>query len=122
MLVEDKIKHIAILQTLGMSKSGITKIFFINGALIGIFGTFFGALIGISFAYNINSIKLALESLTGTKLFDPVIYFLTDLPSEINIFTSIIVIISSLAICFIAAIYPARKAAAIEPAEILRHE
>lgn len=122
MLVEDKIKHIAILQTLGMSKSGITKIFFINGALIGMFGTFFGAVIGISFAYNINSIKLALESLTGTKLFDPVIYFLTDLPSEINIFTTIIVIISSLAICFIAAIYPARKAAAIEPAEILRHE
>jgi lipoprotein-releasing system permease protein len=122
MLVEDKIKHIAILQTFGMSKSGITKIFFINGALIGIFGTLIGAIIGISFAYNINSIKLALESLTGTKLFDPIIYFLTDLPSEISAFTTIMVILSSLIICFLAAIYPARKAASIEPAEILRHE
>lgn len=122
MLVNDKVKHIALLRTMGMSQRSITKIFFINGALIGAIGTILGSLVGVSFAYNIDTIKRFLEKLTGATLFDPIIYFLTDLPSEVNLFTVTIVVIVSLLICFLAAIYPARKAAKLEPAEVLRYE
>ena len=122
MLVNDKLKHIALLRTMGLTKLSITKIFFINGALIGLIGTTLGAVCGTLFAYNIDSIKRWLESLTGVTLFDPLIYFLTDLPAEVNIFTVILVVIVSLIICFLAAIYPAWKAAKLEPADILRYE
>ncbi len=122
MLVNDKMKHIALLRTMGMSKNSITYIFFINGALIGLIGTFLGAFLGTLFAYNIDAIKRSLESLTGSTLFDPVIYFLTDLPAEVNPFTVFLVVIVSLLICFMAAIFPARKAAKLEPAEVLRYE
>lgn len=122
MLVNDKLKHIALLRTMGLTKTSITKIFFINGALIGIIGTSLGTLCGTLFSYNINSIKEWLESLTGVSLFDPLIYFLTDLPAEVNIFTVVLVVIVSLIICFLAAIYPAWKAAKLEPADILRYE
>ncbi|MBT4878502.1 MAG: FtsX-like permease family protein, partial [Alphaproteobacteria bacterium] len=107
---------------MGMSQRSITKIFFINGALIGAIGTILGSLVGVSFAYNIDTIKRFLEKLTGATLFDPIIYFLTDLPSEVNLFTVAIVATVSLLICFLAAIYPARKAAKLEPAEVLRYE
>ncbi|MFZ8864873.1 MAG: lipoprotein-releasing ABC transporter permease subunit [Rickettsiales bacterium] len=122
MLVNDKIKHIALLRTMGMSQNSIVKIFFINGALIGAIGTILGSLIGISFAYNIDKIKRLLEKLTGVTLFDPIIYFLTDLPAEVNLYTVMLIVITSLIICFIAAIYPAFKAAKLDPAEVLRYE
>lgn len=122
MLVNDKLKHIALLRTMGLTKAAITRIFFINGALIGLIGTSLGAICGTLFAYNIDAIKKSLESLTGLTLFDPVIYFLTDLPAEVNIVTVILVVIVSLIICFLAAIYPAWKASKLEPANILRYE
>ena len=122
MLVNDKLKHIALLRTMGLTKASIIKIFFINGALIGFIGTAIGAVLGTIFAYNIDTIKKCLESLTGTTLFDPVIYFLTDLPAEVNPLMVCVVVIVSLIICFLAAIYPASKAAKLEPADILRYE
>jgi lipoprotein-releasing system permease protein len=122
MLVNDKMLNIALMQTMGMTRASITRIFFICGATIGFIGTVIGAILGTAFAYKINSIKLFLEKLTGSSLFDPVIYFLTDLPSEINPNSIFLIIISSLIICFLAAIYPARKAAKLQPAEIIRHE
>jgi len=122
MLVNDKVKHIALLRTMGMSQQSVTKIFFINGAMIGVIGTLVGALLGTTFAYNIDAIKRFLEKLTGVTLFDPIIYFLTDLPAEVNLITVSLIVIVSLLICFIAAIYPARKAAKLEPAEVLRYE
>ena len=121
MLTNDKLKHIALLKTMGMSPNSITRIFFLNGALIGIIGTGFGVILGLLFSYNINSIKLWLESLTGTTLFDPLIYFLTDLPAEINISSVLIIATVSLLISFIAAIYPARKAAKLDPIEIINN-
>jgi lipoprotein-releasing system permease protein len=122
MLVNDKNKHVAILKTMGMGNNAIVRIFFINGAIIGFIGTFIGATLGTLFAYNIQSIKSFLESLTGATLFDPLIYFLTELPAEVDFSMVVLVVLTSLLITFLAAIYPARKAAKLQPAEILRNE
>ena len=75
MLVNDKLKHIALLRTIDLSTGAVTRIFFINGALIGLIGTIIGSILGTLFAYNIDNIKKFLESLTGATLFDPNLFF-----------------------------------------------
>ncbi len=122
MLVNDKNKNIALLRTMGMSPNNIMKIFLICGSTIGFIGTFLGSIIGISFAYNINNIKLWLESFTKSELFNPAIYFLSTLPSKILISDLVIIITMSLLISFLATIYPAYKASKSNPAELLRYE
>ena len=122
MLVNDKNKNIALLRTMGMSPNNIMKIFLICGSTIGFIGTFLGSIIGISFAYNINNIKLWLESFTKSELFNPAIYFLSTLPSKILISDLVIIITMSLLISFLATISPAYKASKSNPAELLRYE
>jgi lipoprotein-releasing system permease protein len=122
MLVQDKMKNIALLRTIGFSRANITKIFFICGAMIGLVGTSLGVILGSLFAYNIDNIKVGLEKLTGVTLFDPIIYFLTDLPAHTEPATIINVALLALIISFLAAIYPAWKASKCHPAEILRYE
>jgi lipoprotein-releasing system permease protein len=85
-------------------------------------GTVIGSLLGIVFTLNIETIRQKLEGLTGTKLFDPVIYFLTSLPAELSIANTIIIIVVSLILSFLATIYPAWKAASLMPAVALRYE
>ena len=122
MLVQDKMKNIALLRTIGFSRANITKIFFICGAMIGFVGTSLGVVLGSLFAYNINNIKQGLEKLTGVTLFDPIIYFLTDLPSHTEPMTIVNVALLALIISFLATIYPAWKASKYHPVEILRYE
>ena len=122
MLVNDKNKNIALLRAMGCSKYSITRIFLISGFTIGFIGTFCGAILGIGFASNINSIKLWLESFGNSQLFNPAIYFLSTLPSKIFIKDLVIIILMSLTISFLATIYPAYKASRAKPAEILRYE
>lgn len=122
MLVNDKKKNIALLRTLGMTKAQIMRIFLICGSAIGFLGTFIGLAIGASFASNINEIKLWLESLTNTTLFNPAVYFLSNLPARLSISDSILITTMSLLISFIATIYPAYKASKENPADILRYE
>jgi len=122
MLVNDKNKNIALLRTLGMTKSSIMRIFLICGSSIGFFGTFLGLAIGVIFSANINNIKLWLESFTDTSLFNPAIYFLSTLPSKIFISDIILITSMALIISFLATIYPAYKASKSNPAEILRYE
>lgn len=122
MLVNDKNKNIALLRTLGMTKSSIMRIFLICGSSIGFFGTFLGLVIGVIFSANINNIKLWLESFTDTSLFNPAIYFLSTLPSKIFISDIVLITSMSLIISFLATIYPAYKASKSNPAEILRYE
>lgn len=121
MLVKEKSTNIAILRTIGASKASIIKIFIISGSMIGIGGTFLGVILGVSFAMNIESIKEALESITGTNLFDPVVYFLTTLPSDLELSSVIKVACMSLAFSILATIYPAWRASRLTPAEILRY-
>lgn len=122
MLVNDKNKNIALLRTLGMSKSGVMRIFLICGSSIGVVGTFLGLIIGVLFSANINSIKRALESATDTTLFNPTIYFLSNLPSKIFISDVVVIVGMALVLSFLATLYPAYKASKSNPAEVLRYE
>lgn len=121
MLVNDKQKNIACLRTMGMYRSSILRIFLICGSIVGFFGTFFGLVIGILFSSNIENIRLWLESISGTSLFNPTIYFLSQLPSKIFVSDVVLITSMSLLLSFLATIYPALKASKSNPAEILRY-
>jgi lipoprotein-releasing system permease protein len=122
MLVTDKGRDIAIMRTMGASRASIMRIFFLCGSAIGITGTLAGFVLGISFALNIDAIKKILEKLLGTRLFDPVIYFLSELPSDVRADDVIKAVFVGLFFSFIATIYPAWKASRQDPAEALRYE
>lgn len=118
----DKNKQIAILKTIGVNNFSIMKIFFICGTIIGVLGTTIGTIIGTLFAYNIENIRHFLENMFGLDLFNPTIYFLSQLPSKVYISDIIIVSSMSILLSFLATIYPAYKASKTNPAEILRYE
>lgn len=122
MLVKEKGRAVAIMRTMGASRATIMKIFFITGSLIGVVGTLFGAVLGISFAANIETIRQWIESLIDRNLFSAEIYFLSKMPASINWNEVIVVIGMALVISFLATIYPAWKAARLNPVEALRYE
>jgi lipoprotein-releasing system permease protein len=122
MLVNDKNKNIALLRSLGMDKFSIMRIFLICGSSIGFVGTALGLIIGVLFSANINNIKIWLESVTNATLFNPTIYFLSNLPSRIFVSDIILIVTISLILSFLATIYPAYKASKSNPADILRYE
>lgn len=122
MLVKDKGKDIAIMRTMGASRSMMLKIFILTGASIGFAGTFGGALLGILFATNIESIRQFLERATNTELFADEIYFLSKLPAIIEWQEVFTVIGMALVISIAATIYPAWRASRLDPVEALRYE
>lgn len=122
MLVKDKTKDIAILRTIGASTRQIMFIFICNGMFIGLIGTFLGILLGVSFAYNIQTIRSYLEKMTNTKIFDAAIYFLYTLPSDVQPENVLAIGFLSITLCFLATIYPAYKAAKLNPVDALRYE
>ncbi len=121
-LVKDKAKSIAILRTIGFNKARVIKIFCIYGFVIGLSGTILGTIFGVIFALNIETIRVFLEEFSGKTIFDPVVYFLTTLPSELSWQQVIQVVGISLIFSLLATIYPARKIAKISPAELLKYE
>jgi lipoprotein-releasing system permease protein len=120
MLVKDKTSDIAILRTMGTEKSTIIKIFFICGSFIGVLGTIIGTILGIAFASNIDLIRIFLQNITGATLFDPLIYFLAFLPAKIYVSDVLIITSMSLLLSFLATIYPAYRAAKLNPATALK--
>lgn len=120
MLTSNKTRDIAVLRTIGMSKKSILHIFLYVGSTIGVLGTVLGTVLGLSVALNINKIKAFLESLSGTDLFSEEIYFLSQLPSKIDIYEIITIAGFSLLMSFLATIYPARKAYCLNPVDALR--
>ncbi len=122
MLVKDKSHDIAIMRTMGAGRSSMMKIFMLTGASIGIAGTFVGAALGIAFALNIESIRQWLEGLTGTELFSDEIYFLSQLPAVIDWNEVITVIGMAFGLSILATVYPAWRAARLDPVEALRYE
>lgn len=122
MLVKDKAKSIAILRTMGMQKGALVRSFIIAGSVNGLLGTAVGVLFGLLLADNIQTIREILERLSGANLFNAEIYFLSRLPSEIHADQVLAVASIAVLVSLLAAIYPAIKAARLEPAEVLKHE
>lgn len=122
MLVRDKGGDIAILRTMGATRGAMMRIFMMVGASIGFLGTLAGAMLGIAFALNIESIRHVLEHFTGMNLFNAEIRFLYRIPADIDWHETGAVILVAFVLSFLATLYPAWRAARIDPAEALRYE
>ncbi len=122
MLVKDKGHDIAILRTMGATRGAILRVFFITGASIGTAGTLAGVLLGVVVNLNIESIRQFLSQLTQTELFSPELYFLSKLPAQMDARETITVVVMALALSFLATLYPAWRAARLDPVDALRYE
>lgn len=122
MLVKDKGRDIAVLRTMGATRGAVMRAFFISGASIGVAGTFAGFALGTLFCLNIERLRVWLSDLSGTELFSPEIYFLSHMPAEIQTGEVIAVVGMSLFLSFAATLYPAWRAASLDPVEALRYE
>lgn len=122
MLVKDKGSDIAILRTMGASSGAVMRIFFMTGAAIGIVGTFAGVLLGVLVCLNIESIRQFFSWVSGTVLFDPELYFLSQLPAEMSFSETTSVVVMALILSFLATIFPAWRASRLDPVQALRYE
>ena len=122
MLVREKGRDVAILRTMGASRASVMRIFFACGAGVGVIGTIVGVLLGLLIAYNTENIQHFLESMMGHRLFADELYFLSHLPSKVELDEVFSVVAMSLTLSFLATLYPARRAASLDPAEALRYE
>ena len=122
MLVTDKQSDIAILRTLGASPGSIVQVFMVQGALIGVIGTLSGVVFGLLLAYNIGTVVPFIENLLGFKFLAKDIYYITELPSDVQFGDVTTIALVSLVLSFIATLYPSWRASRINPAEALRYE
>ena len=121
-LVKNKTKEIAILRTVGVSRKSIAKIFFLTGFTIGFLATITGVLIGVLFSYYVEEIRILITSIFNIRLFPEEIYFLSQIPSEINLGYIFIISIFSLLITFFATLLPSLNAAKLDPIKALKYE
>ncbi|MGY9010796.1 MAG: lipoprotein-releasing ABC transporter permease subunit [Rhodobacterales bacterium] len=122
MLVKNKGRDIGILRTMGLSQGAVMRIFFICGASTGILGTFFGVLLGVVFTLYIDTVFSAVNYLAGGGVWDPSIRGLYEVPAKLQLGDVVTAILLSLSLSFGVTIFPARRAARLNPVEALRYE
>lgn len=122
MVVTDKQSDIAILRTLGARPSSIMQIFIVQGALIGVLGTLIGVAGGVALALNIDVVVPALERAFNVQFLEKSIYYISELPSDLQSQDVIVIAVMSLLISLLATLYPSFRASRINPAEALRYE
>tara|TARA_A100001391_G_scaffold52374_1_gene32045 strand:- start:6795 stop:8162 length:1368 start_codon:yes stop_codon:yes gene_type:complete len=122
MLVKDKGADIAVLRTMGATRSSIMRIFCITGTAIGFIGTFAGFLLGLVLALNAETIRAWVSSVIGVALFPPEVFMLSQLPSRVDALEVTVVLVMALGLSFLATLYPAWRAAQYDPVEALRYE
>ena len=120
MLVKDKSSAIAILRTMGATQGTIMRVFLITGGAIGVVGTLAGFALGLVITLNVETIRQFLSRLTSTNLFPPELYFLSQLPAELDWREVATITLTALALSVLATLYPAWKAASLDPVEQLR--
>ncbi|MEW5421022.1 lipoprotein-releasing ABC transporter permease subunit [Amorphus sp. 3PC139-8] len=122
MLVKDKARDIAILRTMGATRGTVLRVFILAGLSIGTIGTLAGLGLGTLVCLNIEEIRQAISWVTRTELFSPELYFLSRLPADMETGETMAVVLMALILSFLATLYPAWKAAAVDPVEALRSE
>ena len=122
MLVQEKGPDIAILRTMGLGRGGVMRVFFMCGATIGLIGCVVGVTLGVLVALNISDIKEFVESATGARLFPEEVYLFSKLPSRLDWNDVGFTVMITLGLSFIATLYPAWRAASMDPVEALRYE
>lgn len=121
MLVQDKTYDIAILKTIGATDGMIMRIFLTCGLSLGILGTISGVILGVAFASNIETIRQFLQSITSTNLFDPLVYYLSFLPVDVQLGNIVSIALLSLVLSFLATLYPAYRTTKLQAIEALRY-
>ena len=121
-LVKNKTREIAILKSIGVLNKSIVKIFFLVGVIIGTSATIFGIFLGVTFSMYVENLRQFLSSVFNISLFPEEIYFLSTMPSEINPSSIFIISLCSILITIIVSIFPALKAAKLNPIQALKYE
>jgi lipoprotein-releasing system permease protein len=122
MLVKDKGRDIAILRTMGATRGAIMRVFMMTGSAIGVAGTLVGFVLGVLVCRNIHSIQEFVDWLIGGHVWDPTVRFLSDIPAQLDAGETTSIIIMGLVLSFLATLFPAWRAARLDPVEALRYE
>lgn len=122
LMVADKRSDIAVLRTLGLTARQVMAIFIVQGSAVGVAGTLIGAFLGCLIATTLNPIMQGLETLLGWQVFDPEVFFISQLPSVLLLKDVLFICLMAICLSVLATLYPAWRAAQIEPAEALRYE